>query len=241
MSAQMAGATRKPIAKLRSMGGGWLEKVCLGLLVLFVLVALFAPWLSPQDPTYGELGTGLVGPGADHWLGTDQGGHDTFSALIEGSRTSLAGPLLVVLVSTVVGIAIGLFAAWRGGWVDTVLGRLLDVVFAFPALLVAILAVAVFGKGMTAPVIAMSVAYMPYTARLVRGLAMQEQARPYIAAYRVQGALRAVRRGPCGCSRTSARPCSPSPPSTSATPCSTSLPCRSSAWACRHRRPTGAP
>ncbi|GGN79581.1 ABC transporter permease [Streptomyces albiflavescens] len=187
MSAQIAGVMRGPLARLRALSGGWLQNLCLLFLVLFVLVSVFAPWLAPQDPTYGELGAGLVGPSPEHWLGTDQGGHDTFSALIEGSRTSLVGPLAVVLFSTATGIAVGLFTAWRGGWVDTVIGRLLDVVFAFPALLVAILAVAVFGKGMTAPVIAMSLAYMPYTARLVRGLALQEQARPYIAAYRVQG------------------------------------------------------
>lgn len=240
MSAPVAGVLRGQVAKVRALGGGWLQNLCLGLLVLFVVVSVFAPWLAPQDPTYGELGAGLVGPSTDHWLGTDQGGHDTFSALIEGSRTSLVGPMLVVLFSTVTGIAVGLFSAWRGGWIDTVIGRLLDVIFAFPALLVAILAVAVFGKGMTAPVIAMSVAYMPYTARLVRGLALQEQARPYIAAYRVQGHSRCTSRS-AGCSPTSARPCSPSPPSTSATRCSTSPRCPSSASASSHRPPTGEP
>ncbi|REK91147.1 ABC transporter permease [Streptomyces inhibens] len=187
MSAQIAGVVRGPLTRLRALGGGWLQRLCLLLLVLFVLVSLFAPWLAPQDPTFGGLGAGLAGPSADHWLGTDQGGHDTFSALIEGTRTSLAGPLAVVLFSTVTGIAVGLFTAWRGGWIDTVVGRMLDIVFAFPALLLAILAVAIFGKGMTAPVLAMAIAYMPYTARLVRGLAVQEKARPYIAAYRVQG------------------------------------------------------
>ncbi|MFE0378756.1 ABC transporter permease [Streptomyces inhibens] len=187
MSAQIAGVVRGPLTRLRALGGGWLQRLCLLLLVLFVLVSLFAPWLAPQDPTFGGLGAGLAGPSADHWLGTDQGGHDTFSALIEGTRISLAGPLAVVLFSTVTGIAVGLFTAWRGGWIDTVVGRMLDIVFAFPALLLAILAVAVFGKGMTAPVLAMAIAYMPYTARLVRGLAVQEKARPYIAAYRVQG------------------------------------------------------
>lgn len=177
----------RPLTRLRTLGGSPLQRACLLLLVLFVLVALLAPWLAPQDPTFGQLGDTLLGPGADHWLGTDQGGRDTFSALIAGARTSLAGPLAVVLFSTVIGIAVGLFTAWRGGWVDTLAGRVLDVLFAFPALLLAILAVALFGKGMTAPVLAMAIAYMPYTARLVRGLAVQEKARPYVAAYQVQG------------------------------------------------------
>lgn len=174
-------------AGLRRLGGGPLQRTCLVLLVLFVLVALSAPWIAPQDPTFGALGDTLLGPSAEHWLGTDQGGHDTLSALVVGTRTSLTGPLAVVLFSTVLGVAVGLFTAWRGGWVDTAVGRALDVLFAFPALLLAILAVALFGKGMTAPVLAMAIAYMPYTARVVRGLALQEKSRPYIAAYRVQG------------------------------------------------------
>ncbi|MDH6108672.1 peptide/nickel transport system permease protein [Kitasatospora sp. MAP12-15] len=178
---------RGPLAWLRRVGGGRLVRLCVLVLAGFVLVALLAPWLAPQDPTYGDLGNTLVGPGAGHWLGTDNGGHDTLSALIEGTRTSLVGPLAVVIFSTVLGIAVGLFAAWRGGWVDTVIGRVLDILFAFPALLLAILAVALFGKGLTAPVLAMAVAYLPYTARLVRGLTAQEKVRPYIAAYRVQG------------------------------------------------------
>ncbi|MFD9335322.1 ABC transporter permease [Streptomyces sp. NPDC060028] len=178
---------RGALGRLRTLGGGPLHRICLFLLVLFVLVALLAPWLAPQDPTFGHLGDTLLDPSADYWLGTDQGGHDTFSALIVGTRTSLTGPLAVVCFSTVAGIAVGLFTAWRGGWIDTLVGRVLDVVFAFPALLMAILAVALFGKGMTAPVIAMAIAYMPYTARLVRALAVQEKARPYVAAYRVQG------------------------------------------------------
>ncbi|MFE1558618.1 ABC transporter permease [Streptomyces sp. NPDC058734] len=171
----------------KAAGKAPLRALCPLLLALFVLVALLAPWLTPHDPTFGRLGDTLLGPGPDHWLGTDQGGHDTLSALIAGTRTSLAGPLAVVLSSTVLGVAVGLFTAWRGGRTDRLAGRVLDILFAFPALLLAILAVALFGKGMTAPVTAMALAYMPYTARLVRGLALQEKARPYIAAYRVQG------------------------------------------------------
>ncbi|WP_330294696.1 ABC transporter permease [Streptomyces sp. NBC_00503] len=178
---------RQPLARLRRLGGSRLQRTCLALLVLFVLVALLGPWIAPEDPTFGHLGDTLLGPSAAHWLGTDQGGHDTFSALLVGTRTSLAGPLAVVLFSTLLGVAVGLFTAWRGGWIDTAVGRVLDILFAFPALLLAILAVALFGKGMTAPVIAMAIAYMPYTARLVRGLAVQEKSRPYIAAYQVQG------------------------------------------------------
>ncbi|MEZ0068866.1 peptide/nickel transport system permease protein [Streptacidiphilus sp. MAP12-20] len=166
---------------------GWLFRICLVLLLLFVLVALLAPWLAPQDPTIGDFANTMAGPSADHWLGTDQGGHDTFSALLEGARTSLLGPLGVVVFSSVCGMAVGLFSGWRGGRVDAVIGRVLDVLFAFPSLLLAILAVALFGKGLSAPVLAMAVAYLPYTARLVRSLTAQQKNRPYVAAYLVQG------------------------------------------------------
>ncbi|GAB3671221.1 ABC transporter permease [Actinocorallia lasiicapitis] len=162
-------------------------RVSLCVLGGFVLLALVAPWIAPHDPEIGRFTELYLPPGPDHWLGTDQGGHDTFSALIVGARTSLIGPLGVVFGATLLGIAIGLFSAWTGGRTDALIGRALDVVFAFPALLLAILAVALFGKGLTAPVLAMAVAYTPYTARLVRGLARQELARPYVAAYRVQG------------------------------------------------------
>ncbi|MEV6008771.1 ABC transporter permease [Streptomyces sp. NPDC051976] len=176
---------------------GLLFRICLALLLLFVAVALLAPWLAPHDPTIGDFATTMAGPGAAHWLGTDQGGHDTFSALLEGARTSLLGPLGVVAFSSTFGIAVGLFSGWRGGRADAVIGRALDILFAFPSLLLAILAVALFGKGLGAPVLAMAVAYLPYTARLVRGLTAQQRNRPYVAAYLVQGhapAYVAVRR-----------------------------------------------
>ncbi|MEY9873873.1 peptide/nickel transport system permease protein [Streptacidiphilus sp. MAP12-33] len=181
---------RRPLlGRLRGgfLAHGWLFRTSLVLLLGFVVVALLAPWLAPQDPTLGDFATTMAGPSAAHLLGTDQGGHDTFSALLVGARSSLLGPLGVVVFSSVAGIAVGLFSGWRGGWADAVIGRVLDILFAFPSLLLAILAVALFGKGLGAPVLAMAIAYMPYTARLVRGLTAQEKARPYVAAYLVQG------------------------------------------------------
>jgi peptide/nickel transport system permease protein len=126
-------------------------------------------------------------PSAAHWLGTDGLGRDMLSRMIFGARTALLGPLLVVIVSTVFGVLLGLVAAWRGGWIDAALSRVFEVVFAFPSLLIGIMAVALFGKGLTAPVIAMSIAYIPYVARLTRSLVIAERTRPYVAAYRVQG------------------------------------------------------
>ncbi|WP_406064980.1 ABC transporter permease [Streptomyces sp. NBC_01077] len=179
---------RRPgLRRLRGLGQGPLFTVSVAVLIALVLVALLATVLAPYDPEAVDLSSSLVGTGADHLLGTDQSGRDILSRLLHGARTGLLGPLLVVAVSTLLGTLIGVVAAWRGGWADTILSRSMDMVFAIPGLLLAILLVTVVGSGMTAPVIAMAVAYTPYVGRLVRGIARQEKARPYIDAYRVQG------------------------------------------------------
>ncbi|RKW70450.1 ABC transporter permease [Galactobacter caseinivorans] len=156
-------------------------------LVVAVIAAVFAPWLAPYDPNEIDLIARYSSPSAQHWLGTDSLGRDLLSRMMHGARTALLGPLLVVCGSTVLGLALGLIAAWRGGWVDSVLARLMDLLFAFPALLLAILAVALFGKGLVAPIIAMSIAYAPIVARLTRQLVLAEKQRSYVSAYRVQG------------------------------------------------------
>ena len=156
-------------------------------LVAFALAAVFAALLAPYNPDAVDFAAVHAAPSPAHWLGTDALGRDTLSRLIYGTRTALLGPILVVLLSTVLGALLGLLAGWRGGWLDAALGRLFDVVFAFPALLIAIMAVALFGKGLIAPVIAMSIAYVPFVARLTRTLVAAERHRPYVAAYRVQG------------------------------------------------------
>lgn len=161
--------------------------IALGVLAAMTLAAIFAPFLAPYNPDAVDFAAVNAPPSAAHWLGTDGLGRDTLSRLIYGARTALLGPLLVVIASTVLGILLGLVAGWRGGWIDAVLGRLFDVLFAFPSLLIAIMAVALFGKGLVAPVIAMSIAYAPFVARLTRSLIAAERTRPYVAAYRVQG------------------------------------------------------
>ena len=161
--------------------------VSVGIVAAMTLAAILAPLIAPYPPDQVDLGAVHAGPSAAHWLGTDALGRDLLSRLMYGARTALLGPLLVVVTSTVLGILLGLLAGWRGGWLDAVLGRIFDVVFAFPSLLIAIMAVALFGKGLVAPVIAMSIAYAPFVARLTRSLVTAERSRPYVAAYRVQG------------------------------------------------------
>ncbi|MFD8594329.1 ABC transporter permease [Kitasatospora sp. NPDC059646] len=188
MSTALVQPVRRPLLRrLRRLGNGPLFTAAVLLLGALVLLAALAPLIAPYDPEALDLRSSLLGSSADHLLGTDQSGRDVFSRLLYGARTGLLGPLLVVGLSTAAGLLLGTVAGWRGGWVDALLSRLLDLVFSVPGLLVAIMFVAVSGPGPTAPVIAMAVAYTPYVGRLVRGLARQEKARPYLESYRVQG------------------------------------------------------
>ncbi|MFB7708475.1 ABC transporter permease [Streptomyces sp. NPDC056105] len=178
---------RRPgLARLRT-NRPLLHVLCLGFVCLVVLTALLAPWLAPADPNAADLGNALAGTSAAHPFGVDASGRDTLSRLVTGARTSLLGPLGVVAFSTVAGVAIGIAAAWRGGWLDSVLSRSTELVFAFPGMLLAILIVSVYGEGLFAPVIALAVAYLPYVSRLTRSLALTERERPYVSAYSVQG------------------------------------------------------
>ncbi|MFJ7153956.1 ABC transporter permease [Streptomyces sp. NPDC101118] len=179
--------TRRPaLTRLRAPRAP-LYLLSLGFAALIVAGALFAPWLAPHDPNAVDLGQALAAPSADHPLGVDAAGRDTLSRLLVGARTSLLGPLGVVAFSTLAGVAIGVAAAWRGGWLDSVLSRSTELVFAFPGMLLAILIVSVYGEGLLAPVIALAIAYLPYVSRLTRSLVLAERERPYVAAYRVQG------------------------------------------------------
>lgn len=163
---------------------GW---VALWTLAVIVLVALLAPVLAPQDPDAVDLSAAFQGSSASHLLGGDASGRDLLSRLIIGSRTALIGPFVVVLISTILGTALALAAVWFGGWFDQLVVRVIDAVFAFPGLLLAILATALFGSGLPAAIAALSIAYIPYIARIVRSAALRERNMPYIAALRVQG------------------------------------------------------
>ncbi|MFE2736552.1 ABC transporter permease [Streptomyces sp. NPDC059349] len=178
-------AGRRTTRGTRGIGmSGW---VALTLLGLVVCCAVLAPLLSPQDPNAVDLSGAYQGSSGAHLLGTDASGRDLLSRLVQGSRTALIGPFLVVVISTLLGTVLALAAVWLGGWFDQMVVRVVDAVFAFPGLLLAILATALFGSGLTAAVVALSVAYVPYIARIVRSAALRERNLPYIAALQVQG------------------------------------------------------
>jgi peptide/nickel transport system permease protein len=160
---------------------------CGVVIALLVVMALLAPWVAPHDPDAIDLGNSLGPVSAAHPFGTDNSGRDIFSRIIAGSRLSLLGPLLVVVLSTAVGVPLGLFAGYRGGRVDAVLTRLWDLMFAFPPLLLAIVIIATFGAGFKTAVIAIAITYVPLLARVVRGVVLSERSKPYVEACLVQG------------------------------------------------------
>ncbi|MGW2288704.1 ABC transporter permease [Streptomyces phaeochromogenes] len=162
-------------------------KVLAAMAALLVALALLAPVLATHQPDAVDMTAASRDPSAAHWLGTDALGRDLYSRLLYGARISLLGPALVIAGATVGGVALALLCAWRGGRLDRIVGRINDILFAFPGLLLAVLAVAVLGPGLTAPVVALAIAYLPYMARIVRGVAVRERRLPYIAALEAAG------------------------------------------------------
>jgi peptide/nickel transport system permease protein len=157
-------------------------------IAIATFVALFGPLLAPYPPNLPDLSLAWVGPTGGHLLGFDFQGRDVLSRLLAGAQTAILGPLAVVIVSMAAGTLIAVTAAWRRGVTDSVISSGLDILFAFPGILFAVLAAAVFGAGLAAASIALSIAYMPYVARVLRGAALKERSQPYVAALEVQGA-----------------------------------------------------
>ncbi len=156
-------------------------------LIVFVLAAALAPWIAPYDPDFPDLLSALSGPSAQHLLGADALGRDLLSRLMWGARITLLGPALVILIATVVGVVLALLAAWNRGIVDTVISWILDVLFAVPGIVFGLIAVAIFGPNLMTVVVGLSIGYIPYVARVVRGAALRERNMPYVQAAWLQG------------------------------------------------------
>lgn len=168
---------------LRHKGGAF----GLAIVVLFVLLAGLSRFVSPYDPNVGELVSTLAGPSARHWFGTDELGRDTLSRVIDGARIAVVVAFLSVAIAMVLGVVIGVIAGYFGGWVDTVLNRSQDVLFAFPTLLLAIIIVAVLGQGLFNAVLAIAIVYTPRFARIARASAMSIKTSEYLDAARLAG------------------------------------------------------
>lgn len=167
---------------------GWLPLGGLVVLLTFVAAALLAPWLTSFDPLEIRLQEQLRPPSAEHPLGQDGNGADILSRLVYGARISLSIGFLVVALSACVGITVGLVSGYYGGLLDTLLMRAVDVLLAFPGLLLAIALVAVLGPSLMNVVLALSVLGWVGFARLVRGQVLTLKERPFVLAARTSGA-----------------------------------------------------
>lgn len=160
----------------------------LALVVLQVLVALLAPWLGLADPYRQVMAQRLRGPGEAGLLGTDHLGRDVLARIVFGYRTSLQTCLTAVSLALLVGGAIGLASAWYRGWAERILMRLMDVLFAFPILLLAIGIIAILGPNKWSAAYAIAIVYVPIFARLLRGPALVICESEYVQGVRAIGA-----------------------------------------------------
>jgi len=174
----------------RSLRANRAALVSLIFIVFLVLVAILGPYLTPYNPIETDMSSALQTPSAQHWFGTDQLGMDIFSRVIAGTRVSLTVGLLAVSIALTTGIILGAIAGYAGGWVDTVIMRVMDMMLAIPSILLAITLMAALGKGIDKAVIAIGLVSIPEYARIVRGNILSIKENDYIAAAQRGGALR---------------------------------------------------
>jgi peptide/nickel transport system permease protein len=148
----------------------------------FVLVAAFAPWIAPYDPLAQSYLRINAYPSPQHWLGTDQFGRDVLSRLIFGARNSLIFGLMAPTIAAIVGTTLGVIAGYFGGFIDRVISRLIDLLLAFPELLLAIMISAALGGGFWNVILVLSIAFVPGFARVARASTLAVRQEPYIEA-----------------------------------------------------------
>lgn len=155
---------------------------------IFLLCVIFAPWLAPKSPTAQNVDDRLQRPSFTYLLGTDELGRDVLSRIIYGSRVSIVVSVGAVSFGAFIGVALGLIAAYRGKWVDELIMRIMDALFAFPSLIIAIALVAVLGASLFNLVVAIGVANIPWMARIARSQALSVKELDYVEAARTVGA-----------------------------------------------------
>jgi peptide/nickel transport system permease protein len=166
------------------VGRNWSQRVGVAGLLAFVLAALFAPLLTPYDPIVLDLAAGLQPPSLAHPFGTDQLGRDILTRVIFGARIDLQIGAIGVAVPLAIGVLVGLVAAYYGRWTDAIISRIIDVVIAFPFLVLVIAIVAMLGPGLINLYIAVTLVSWVLYARIVRGETLALKARPFVMSAR---------------------------------------------------------
>jgi peptide/nickel transport system permease protein len=177
----------KRVASWRLLLGNPVTVASAVVLLVVAFVALNATWLAPYGVNDIDVPTALRAPSGSHWFGTDELGRDVFSRVLVASQASLRVAVISVAFAVVVGVTIGIIAGYRGGWLDTVFMRIVDVMFAFPVLLLALVVVAVLGPGVTTTILAIGIVYTPIFARVARASTLSVRVEPYVAVSRIMG------------------------------------------------------
>jgi peptide/nickel transport system permease protein len=159
----------------------------MALVVIIAVAGLGANWIAPYDPTANDFAAMTEAPSWAHWFGTDQFGRDLLSRIIFGARTALIVGFSSAIVSSFAGLVLGVGSAYFGGRLDLYLQRLLDIVMAFPLIIMALAVVAIFGTGLHNVIIAITIPLIPRCARIVRSSALAIREVPYVDAARACG------------------------------------------------------
>ena len=173
----------------QSLNGQVSTILAVAFLLIMAILAYIGNWVGLiPDPFVTNPKEALVGPSSSHWFGTDELGRDLFARVITGGRISLTTAVVVVLASAMIGVPLGLLAGYVGGVLDSVIMRVIDVILAFPAILLALGMVAILGQGFLTATIAVTVVSVPGFARLMRATVLAEKEQEYVAASRAMGA-----------------------------------------------------
>jgi peptide/nickel transport system permease protein len=156
-------------------------------LAVIVLVAVTANWIAPFEVNDVEVPNALQPPSGAHWFGTDESGRDVLSRVLVAIGASMRVAVVSVAFAVVVGVTIGVLAGYRGGWIDTIFMRIVDVMFAFPVLLLALAVVAILGPGVTTTILAIGIVYTPIFARVARASALSVRVEPFVQVSRAMG------------------------------------------------------
>jgi peptide/nickel transport system permease protein len=153
-----------------------------------IVCAIFAPWIAPYDPLRMAAGPRLAPPSWDHPFGTDDFGRDLFSRVVYGARLTLQIGVIAVGISLTSGLLLGLIAGYAGGWVERIVMRLVDVLFSFTEIVIALACLAIIGTGLTNAMIAIGIATIPFYARISHSVVLVEKNKPYFESGLAAGA-----------------------------------------------------
>jgi peptide/nickel transport system permease protein len=175
------------VGALRLLAGNAVTVVSAIILAAVLVIAVGAKWIAPQGINDVDVPSALRGPSGAHWFGTDELGRDVLSRVLVAIQASMQVAVVSVMFAAVVGVTIGVVAGYRGGWLDTVFMRVVDVMFAFPVLLLALAIVAILGPGVTTTMLAIGVVYTPIFARVARASTLSVRVEPFVQVSRTMG------------------------------------------------------